>query len=177
MPHECPGPGRKKENGTEEEKLSEITKKTYLKADLLYEFVIKYSDLMHQAHDYGSGVLLNMIKIHLLTYIDQHPGVTVSELARMWNRTKGSISQQVKKLEGLGYIRKVRDEADRKVVRLYATPAGAKLSADHIHYDIASIMQTMRRLLKTCTIEEVDAFYKVIGAYIKLLDEDEEPGG
>ena len=156
----------------EYEKLSEISHKTYLKADLLYEFVIKYSDMMQETHDYGSGVLLNMIEIHLLTYIDQNPGITVSQLAKMWNRTKGSISQQVKKLETNGYIQKIRHESNGKLILLYATVNGKKLSAEHMHYDIVDIMQTMHLLLRTCTMEEVDSFYKVIGEYIKILNED-----
>jgi DNA-binding MarR family transcriptional regulator len=156
----------------EYEKLSEISKKTYLKADLLYEFVIKYSDMMRETHDYGSGELLNMIEIHLLTYIDQNPGITVSQLARMWNRTKGSISQQVKKLEMNGYIQKVKHDTNGKLILLYATPSGKKLSAEHMHYDIVDIMQTMRLLLRNCTMEEIDAFYRVIGEYIKILDEE-----
>jgi DNA-binding MarR family transcriptional regulator len=152
--------------------LGEISQKTYLKADLLYEFVVKYSDMMQESHDYGTGDLLNMIEIHLLTYIDQNPGITVSQLAKMWNRTKGAISQQVKKLENCGYIEKVRHESNGKLILLYATPGGKRLSSEHMHYDIVDIMQTMRLLLRNCTIEEVDAFYKVIGEYIKILDED-----
>lgn len=156
----------------ENHSLSDITQKTYLKADLLYEFVVKYSDMMQQSHDYGSGEMLNMIESHMLTYIDQNPGITVTQLSKMWNRTKGAISQQVKKLEANGYIQKVRHESNGKLILLYTTPNGKKLSAAHMHYDIIDIMQTMRLLLQNCTIEEVDAFYKVIGEYIKILDEE-----
>ena len=155
----------------ENDSLSEISHKTYLKADLLYEFVIKYNDMMQEKHDYGTGVLLNMIEVHLLTYIDQNPGITSSELAKMWNRTKGSISQQVKKLETNGYIEKVKHANNGKLILLYATPSGKKLSSEHMHYDIVDIMQTMRLLLHSCSMEEIDAFYKVIGEYIKILME------
>ena len=155
----------------ENDSLSEISHKTYLKADLLYEFVVKYSDMMQETHDYGTGALLNMIEVHLLTYIDQNPGITSTELAKMWNRTKGSISQQVKKLETNGYIEKVKHESNGKLILLYTTSTGKKLSSEHMHYDIIDIMQTMRLLLHNCTIEEIDAFYKVVGEYIKILDE------
>ena len=155
----------------EQERLSEISQKIYNKADLLYEFVIKYSSMMQETHDYGTGELLNMIEVHLLTYIDQNPGITVSQLAGLWNRTKGSISQQVKKLEKNGYIHKVRHESNGKLVLLYATPNGKMLSAEHMHYDIVDIMNTAQRLLRTCTTEEIDTFYKVLAEYIKLLGE------
>lgn len=159
----------------ENQALSDIAQKTYLKADLLYEFVVKYSDMMQQSHDYGSGEMLSMIEIHLLTYIDQNPGITATQLTKMWNRTKGAISQQVKKLEANGYIQKVKHETNGKLILLSTTPAGKKLSAEHMHYDIIDIMQTMRRLLQNCSVEEVDAFYKVISEYTKILDEDKSP--
>lgn len=152
-----------------EEALSEIVQKAYQKADLLYEFVIKYNDMMVQPRDYGTGELLNMMEIHLLTHIDETPGITVSELAFMWNRTKGAISQQVKKLEDKGYIKKVKHETNGKIVLLYTTEEGQKLSNAHKHYDIVDIMQTMKLLMNKCTIEEIDVFYKVVGEYIKIL--------
>ena len=46
---------------------------------------------------------------------------------------------------------------------------GEKLSTAHKMYDNVDIMQTQRDLLKSCTIEEVDAFFKVLDAYLKLF--------
>lgn len=152
--------------------LNEIAQKTYQKADLLYEFVIKYYNMMIGPTDYGTGEMLNMIEIHLLSYIDQNPGITVGELAKLWNRTKGAISQQVKILEKKGYITKTKSETNKKLVFLHVTPSGKKLSTEHMHYDIVDIMQTMTSLLRNCTAEEIDSFFKVIQEYVKLLDEE-----
>lgn len=152
------------------ENLSELSQHIYSKADSLYEFVLKYNDMMHDLHDYGDGQMLNMIEMHLVSYIDQNPGITVSKLAKMWNRTKGAISQQVKKLEANGYINKVKHDSNGRVILLYTSESGKKLSSKHINYDVLEIMKTTQLLLQNCTSEEVDAFFKVVGEYIKILN-------
>jgi len=64
-----------------------------------------------------------------------------------------------------------RSEEDARLVHIYATEEGEKLSTAHKLFDNMDIMQTQRDLLQECTIEDVDAFYKVLNVYLKLFDE------
>ena len=105
-----------------------------------------------------------MVEVHTLTMLADAPGITVSALSKMWSRTKGAVSQNVTKLEKKGLVFRRRDENNAKIIHLYVTEEGEKLSTAHKMYDNVDIMQTQRDLLKSCTIEEVDAFFKVLDA-------------
>ena len=48
----------------------------------IYQFVMRYNDYILSVHDYGEGIPMTMIEVHTLTYIEEHPGVTVTELAK-----------------------------------------------------------------------------------------------
>lgn len=139
------------------------------RADLLYSFVTLYAAYINELRDYGTGMLINMVEVHTLTMIADRPGITVSELSVMWSRTKGAVSQNVTKLEHKGLVTRVRDESNAKIVHIYATPEGERLSTAHKLYDNMDVMQTQRDLLENCTIEEVDAFFKVLQSYIRLF--------
>ena len=141
------------------------------RADLVYSFVTVYNSYINELRDYGTGLMINMVEVHTLTMIADNPGITVNELSKMWNRTKGAVSQNVAKLEKKGLIVRERSEEDARLVHIYATEEGEKLSTAHKLFDNMDIMQTQRDLLQTCTIEDVDAFYKVLNAYLKLFDE------
>ena len=139
------------------------------RADLVYSFVTVYDAYINEPRDYGTGLLINMVEVHTLTMIADAPGITVSELSKMWSRTKGAVSQNVTKLEKKGLVFRRRDENNAKIIHLYVTEEGEKLSTAHKMYDNVDIMQTQRDLLKSCTIEEVDAFFKVLDGYLKLF--------
>ena len=74
--------------------------------NILYQFVMRYDDYIYNTHDYGTGDALTMIESHTLSFIDDHPGTTVTELASFWSKTKGAISQIVSRLERYGLIEK-----------------------------------------------------------------------
>lgn len=141
------------------------------RADLVYSFVTVYNAYINELRDYGTGVQINMVEVHTLTMVADNPGITVKELSKMWNRTKGAVSQNVAKLESKGLVTRSRSETDARQVQIFATEAGQKLSTAHKLFDNMDIMQTQRDLLQSCTIEDVDAFYKVLAAYLKLFDE------
>lgn len=139
------------------------------RADKLYQFVMAYSDYINKARDYGTGLLISMVEVHILTIIEDNPGITVSDLAKRWKRTKSAISQNVKKLEAKGLVYRVRDGDDAKIFHLYPTGEGVRLSTAHKLYDNMTILEAQKDLLCSCTPEEIDAFYKVLDTYSKRL--------
>lgn len=140
------------------------------RADRLYRFVLLYSEYINGQHDYGQGNIFTMLEIHLLTYIQDHPGVTPTELAKIWRKTKGAISQTLTKLDSMGYLKKEKKNENMKSIHLYVTEEGGRISNMHKAYDVADIVQTLQDLQRTCTAEEIDAFYKVLDSYTQLLE-------
>ncbi|PWM37761.1 MAG: MarR family transcriptional regulator, partial [Clostridiales bacterium] len=44
------------------------------RADLVYSFVTVYNSYINELRDYGTGMLINMVEVHTLTMIADHPG-------------------------------------------------------------------------------------------------------
>ena len=137
----------------------------------LYEFVMRYNKYIYQARDYGNGDEIRMVEVHTLAMIEDNPGISVSELAKRWKRTKGTVSVNIGALEKRGYIRREKDPENARVARLYPTQKGRELSTMHKMYDNREIVETRKRLREGCTQEELDAFYKAVHLYLDLLNE------
>ncbi len=142
------------------------------KAEILYRFVMRYHDYIYGARDYGNGDPIKMVEVHTLTMIESNPGISVSELAQLWDRTKGTVSVNVTALEKKGYIYRKKEDGNAKVVHLYPTDKGIELSTLHKAYDNRDISGTQDALLQHCTPEELAAFYKVIRIYMDLFSSE-----
>lgn len=142
------------------------------KANLIYKFVMLYSDYVAENQDYGTGELINMVEVHTLTAIDENPGINISELANMWNRTKGAISQTATKLEKKGYIERRKQDGNAKSVQLFPTEKGIQLSRAHKRFDAVEVSKTLDELISIgCDSHELDIFFKVIEKYIEILSD------
>ena len=135
----------------------------------VYKFVKIYNDYANAPRDYGTGEKVNMLSVHIMSDIEEHPGITVTELAEEWVRTKGSISQVIKNLDENGYIIKKKEGNNNKNVHLYPTSKGVELSLAHKMYDARKLKNTLDFFTQYCTEEELTAFYKVLGYYTMLL--------
>lgn len=142
--------------------------------NVIYEFVMRYNDYIYAEHDYGNGIPLTMIEVHTLTYIEDHPGATVTELTNYWHKTKGAISQIVSRLEDLGLVQKTKKEGNAKNVCLYVTEDGFQISRSHKLYDTLDITKTLSKIQRECTPAEIDTFYKVISVYYNVICKDFE---
>jgi DNA-binding MarR family transcriptional regulator len=138
----------------------------------IYQFVMLYYNYILAKHDYGTGDLVTMIESHTITYIEEHPNTTVSELSVFWDKSKGAISQTVSRLEERGFINKSYSADNAKSVLLNVTESGRKLSQVHKLYDTIDIAKTLDDLLQKCSIDEINSFFKVIKEYIVLLKRD-----
>jgi len=139
------------------------------RADLLYSFVEKYNDYINGTRDYGTGLMISMVEVHMLTMIYDNPGTTVSDLAGVWNRTKSAVSQNITKLKKKGLIFGERDENNAKIIHLYVTDEGETLTMAHKSYDISDLKKTQDALAEKCTTEEIKSFYKVLDIYYQHM--------
>jgi DNA-binding MarR family transcriptional regulator len=62
-----------------------------------------------------------------LWHVQSSPGCTVLELTDKLSLHQSTTSNLVEKLESSGCLTRTRDEADRRVVRLFVTKVGAKI--------------------------------------------------
>ena len=135
----------------------------------IMQFVQAYSDIMNVARDYGNGKPIKTVEIYTLYLIEQNPGITVSALAARQRRTKGTISTTVTTLENSGYIYREKRNDNAKVVHLYTTPEGQRLSTLYNAFTARQTRIDQDKLLKSCSQEDINAFCRVLHQYLKIL--------
>lgn len=69
----------------------------------------------------------------MLVYLDSGPH-TVRGLARALNVSKPVVTRALNRLGALGYLRRQRDEADKRNIFVARTPKGAEFLADFGHF-------------------------------------------
>lgn len=151
------------------ENINETFLKLSEKADILYRFVALYSNYIAQNRNYGVGPDLTMTESHMLNSIVLTPGVTVTNLARRWERSKGAVCQVLTKLEKKGLSERRKSDSNGKNVLVYPTELGLRANDAHMVCDVTDILATTQELLKSCTMDEINAFYKVLDLYTGYL--------
>ena len=88
-----------------------------------------------ELHDYGTGDLYTSTEVHMVTRIEENPGITAVKIAEDTFRTKSAVSQMLSKLIAKDLIYKEKDPSNGKQYFLYVTPKGKHLSLCHKAYD------------------------------------------
>jgi DNA-binding MarR family transcriptional regulator len=70
---------------------------------------------------------MNPLQIHAMFLISQHPGMTMKEFAKCLKVTSPSATVFASRLTRMGWIKRVRDARNRKLVRLRLMPKGLSL--------------------------------------------------
>ena len=116
-----------------------------------------------------------MMEIHTLTYIDDQPGITATELSKIWHKSKSAISQTIKKLMNAGYVEKRYLENNEKTALPVRDRKGKTALQYPQAYDVADISQTTAYLVERCSEADLDAFYRVLEEYLNLLKSESAP--
>lgn len=138
----------------------------------VYTFVSDSYDMYSAARDYGNGDKMNMAQIHTLSLIADNPGISVSGVSKMWNRTLSAASQNINKLVKKKLIEKRKEEGNQKTVHLYVTESGQKLSNMHKAYDRKELTKIAKVLLKMHTLDELKTALRVIETGITLVEKN-----
>lgn len=140
----------------------------------VYDFVLAYANYFNERKDYGSGPKLTLVEVHILTQIHDNPGTTVTEIAKIWNRTTSAISQTVRKLMKQDLVYRENSTSDGKVFHLYTTEFGKETSMAHKRYDNEDITNATKILLEKFSIEELVKFSKICSCSYDILSAELE---
>ena len=135
------------------------------------------ADILHQASmlylasnlptDYGTGEDYTSVEVHMLKYIIDHPGKTVTDLSLDWDRTKAAISMMMKKMEQKGLICKKTAPDSFKKQLYYATPKGHALNQAHLAYDTVVFGKTIDLMKETCSETEISLCFHVLNEFCR----------
>ncbi|MDY6064810.1 MAG: MarR family transcriptional regulator [Finegoldia sp.] len=140
----------------------------------MYKFVLLYNDYIFSTHSYGVDINFSMIEVHTLTYIEDNPGITSSDLVEYWHKSKSSISQILKRLEEHKLIRKEASNENKRFKLLYVTEKGKKVNREHRKFDIKDVFKTLSSLRKKVSKEDLTSFFRVINEYNEIILKDFE---
>lgn len=117
---------------------------------------------------YNKDYSVSTTESGILFFIANNPGVTNTTLASQFGRTKGAISQIVKKLETSGFIAKEQNPRDAKSYNLYTTVSGNKLVHAVNEYDMSNENSMLQKLLRNSSVADVQTFFRMVDLYIAL---------
>lgn len=119
--------------------------------------------------DFGTGEKYHTTEIHIMSYIAQNPGITISHLARNWNRTKGAMSQIIKRLENKDLIYRQMEKQNHKNVYLYVTEKGRLLDLAHQRYDNENYADFFYRLCELYSEEKIYDLFECLETWMNLI--------
>ncbi len=71
------------------------------------------------------------LQLHALAFIQEHPGMTMSEFASHMNVSPSTATVFVDRLVRLTFVKRNADKTNRKMVRLLLTPQGGKVLTEN----------------------------------------------
>jgi DNA-binding MarR family transcriptional regulator len=98
---------------------------------------------------------INRSDARCLDILEEHGSMTAGELARESRLTTGAITAVIDRLEEAGLVRRVRDPADRRRVRVVPTPDAYELATELM---VEPMIKMWRPLRERYTDEQIKLF-------------------
>lgn len=89
---------------------------------------------------------LSIKEFHTIEAIGLHDEKTSSEVAKSLSITVGTLTVAINNLEKKGYVERIRDASDRRVVKLKLTNKGRLVFRVHQHFHKQMVMAVMQGL-------------------------------
>ncbi|MEC9488987.1 MAG: MarR family transcriptional regulator [Halanaerobium sp.] len=140
-----------------------------------YLFVIEIENLLRKIGSMMNKKLRESLhkydltppQFHALIHTYKNKGVTIGELCDHMFLACSTVSGLVDRIEEKGWIRRIRDKQDRRIVRLELTESGEQLVEEILERRRATLVDN----LKSISQKE----QKELARYLKLLSEIMEP--
>ena len=132
-------------------------------------FTLMFNGFMMRKRSYGGGEKLTLVELMLLLTISESKGIFATEIAKKWRKTKGAISQILKKLETKGLIDKQRDSHDAKMYGLFLTERGRQIIEEFDQQDTVESPVILEKMREEFTEEQINNFYCVMRKYTEIL--------
>jgi DNA-binding MarR family transcriptional regulator len=97
-------------------------------------------------------------QLYYIELINKHDGISVSEIAKMLDVKKSTVSIAINQLIEKGIVTKIQSNDDKRVYFLQLTQKGKGIMKKHMQVHKNAIKQ----ILKILDQEEVDNFIKIV---------------
>lgn len=116
--------------------------------EAVLEFYPRIYFACHTRHvrDSRTGTVLSANQASILDHLDEVEPTTLSELAEHMGVTPSTMSIAIERLVRQGYVARLRDESDRRRLRLRLTPDGNRIKQEKSVLDPARVNAVLARL-------------------------------
>lgn len=111
---------------------------------------------IEEANLQNQHVMLSMTEVHILEAIEKSESNMMSAVAKYLMITQGTLTVSVSKLEKKGYVERIKDESDRRIVRLRNTEKATAVL--QVHDDFHK--QMIDKIVNDLDIEEEQELLK-----------------
>lgn len=105
----------------------------------------------------------------IIKTIVENEGISQKDLSEICYKRPATITTMIQKMETQGFIKRVQDENDKRIIRLYITEKGMQF-----HKECSSISKNIiERNFKGVTEEELECIYNVLKKIKKNIETEE----
>lgn len=115
-----------------------------------------YNELLH---DYN-GVLMYQAESQFIHQIGKNPGITVTELANVFHKTRSACSQLMRRMKEKGWLYQKRNIANNREYNLYLTEEGEKIYSYHKAFE-SSCYERTAQMLSQFSEEELETYIRI----------------
>jgi DNA-binding MarR family transcriptional regulator len=108
----------------------------------------------------------NMLQIHALVHIREKEGMTMKEMADYLKITSPSATSFVNRLVKLGWVQRITDAKNRKLVRLKVSPAGMRM----LESKMAERKAEMRQVLSLLPSQDQKDLARILSTLSTALE-------
>ncbi|MBV7377380.1 MarR family winged helix-turn-helix transcriptional regulator [Maritimibacter dapengensis] len=105
------------------------------------------------SHHYRERYGINVAEWRVVAHLSQEDAVSVREITRRVGMDKPKVSRAASKLEAAGYVTKIENKSDRRLVELRLTKAGREMIET-----LAPIASAYDEKLRTLLGDDFEAF-------------------
>ena len=121
----------------------------------------------------GTDVVTSSAQIQTLEYIIEADGsVNMSSIANRIGITRGTFSNNVKKLMEKGYLEKYQEEGNSKNIYIRATDEGMKAYEEYAKFIYEEWFREMFALADTMPEEQIKTLEKILDGFTNAFNND-----
>ena len=108
--------------------------------------LFNYILLIEEKNLRDQGVKLSMTEVHILEAIEKSESNMMSAIAKRLMVTQGTLTVSTSKIVKKGYVERVRDERDKRIVRLKLTERAENILERHNRFHEEMIERLLNEL-------------------------------
>lgn len=121
-----------------------------------WKYVYDYNNLLH---DYN-GVILYQAESQFIRKIGDEPGITITELSLLFDKTKSACSQLMRRMKDKGWLIQTRNASNNREYNLYLTDKGLEIYKKHEEFEETCYRRTAR-MLEQFSLDELKIYVNI----------------